>query len=87
MDWKASMMDMNEIIKCRVCEKELKAKDLAIHSFLCYKKFKWAKKIKKLNNDMFQLDFQLIRKRLSEETSTFVETSFFCNLFKPFNVN
>jgi hypothetical protein len=77
---------MNEILKCRVCEKELKAKDLAIHSFLCYKKFKWAKKIIKINNDMFQLDFQSIRKRFSEETPTFVENNSFCNLFKSFNV-
>jgi hypothetical protein len=52
------MIPEDEEIKCRVCENEYKTKDLALHSYVCFKKFKWAKKILHLNEQLLNIHFE-----------------------------
>ena len=85
-------MDINQSIKCRICEKNMISKDLALHSYICFKKLKWAKKLKKINTIMNNIDFQSIPKRFSNKNlnimiKSYTKSNFhFGNLDKQYNV-
>jgi hypothetical protein len=67
MNWKSSLIEQDCEIKCRICETNIQAKVLVLHSYICSQKQNWKKKIKYLNeiikklmpkNDLLQMTFQ-----------------------------
>jgi hypothetical protein len=49
MNWKSSLIEQDCEIKCRICESNIPAKELVLHSYICSQKQEWKKKIKHQN--------------------------------------
>lgn len=51
--WKECYLeDEKEDIRCKICEKEIREKDLAMHSYICSHKFEWKEQVTFLNEEI-----------------------------------
>lgn len=51
--WKACYLEEEkEPIRCKICEKEIKEKELAMHSFICSHKFEWKDQVTFCNEEL-----------------------------------
>jgi hypothetical protein len=55
MSWKSSLIEQDCEIKCRICESNVQAKALVLHSYICTQIQEWRKKVSFLNEHVKKL--------------------------------
>jgi hypothetical protein len=55
MSWKSSLIEQDCEIKCRICESNVQAKALVLHSYICTQIQEWRKKVSFLNENVKKL--------------------------------
>ena len=53
--WKRTIIQEDEIMKCRICEKDFTLRDLIIHTNRCKIKHDYAKQVKLINNEIVEI--------------------------------